>query len=556
MVATPGAAATVRIANNDQIEEGTTTSENYQLIGTLSYAKKIRSHDFDVMVGFDQSEAESRNIFLSKSQQLVKGVDEFWAFSNDPSTLGSVQDALRNPQNFINAKRSYLGRFNYSFKNKYFFEFIGRADASVNFAPANRWGFFPTVGVGWKISDERFFKNIGFINSLKLRANLGLVGEDRVGNRLWESRFTQSTGILLGNTNTGGLDPNIYPNPDITWEKSRTFNVGFDATILRNKINITAEFYQRYTYDGFDRLTAAAFPPTVGALPPVINYGKHLAWGTEFNVGYRTKFARNWGFNADVNFGWSNSQFLQVLYNESLLGLYGPDQLNIPVGRDPRRYNGNNIGYIAKGILRTQADVDAVLAKNPNYLIGGVKPQAGFMDYEDINGDGQITEAGDATLMFDRTTPVIGFGFTLGFTYKDFKLQSNVNLSIGGKRFYDSEARKVPTTTQNAAAFWADHWTPENPNGKFPRADAPLITANSTFWAVNGTQARVNNMVLSYQMPKSISAKFKIPDLRIMLTGNNLWNIINPLKYKDPYTSNYANYPTLRTFSIGVNASL
>ena len=83
-----------------------------------------------------------------------------------------------------------------------------------------------------------------------------------------------------------------------------------------------------------------------------------------------------------------------------------------------------------------------------------------------------------------------------------------------------------------------------------------LITANSTFWAVNGTQSRINNMVLSYQMPKSISAKFKIPDLRIMLTGTNLWNIINPLKYKDPYTSNYANYPTLKNFSIGVNASL
>ncbi len=556
LVATPGASPTVKITNNDQIEEGTTTSENYQLIATLSYSKKIRNHDLDVMVGFDQSEAESRNILLSKSTQLVQGVDEFWAFSNDPSTLGSVQDALRNPQVFLSAKRSYLGRLNYSFKGKYFFEFIGRADASMNFAPENRWGFFPTVGIGWRISDEKFFRNITFVNSLKLRANLGLVGEDRVGNRLYESRFTQSTGILLGGVSTGGLDPNIYPNRNITWEKSRTFNVGFDATILRNKINITAEFYQRYTYDGFDRYAASVFPPTTGIPPPVINYGKQLSWGTEFSIGYRTKIARDWGFSADVNFGWSNSQLMQSFYNEAFLGQFGPDQLNIQVGRDPRRYNSNNIGYIAKGILRTQADVDAILAKNPNYLIGGVKPQVGFMDFEDINGDGQITEAGDATLMFNRTTPVIGFGFTLGATYKQFRLSTNINLSIGGKRLYDGEARKVPTTTQNAPAFWADHWTPENPNGKYPRADAPLVTANSTFWAVNGTQCRVNNMILSYQMPRTIASKLKIPDLRIMLTGTNLWNIINPLKYKDPYTSNYANYPTLRTYSVGINASL
>jgi hypothetical protein len=131
-----------------------------------------------------------------------------------------------------------------------------------------------------------------------------------------------------------------------------------------------------------------------------------------------------------------------------------------------------------------------------------------------------------------------------------------MNLSIGGKRFYDSDSRIAPTTVRNAAKFWADHWSPETPNGKFPRADAPLATANSTFWAVNGTQSRINNMVLSYTLPKNISSKIGIPDLRFMLTGTNLWNIVNPLKYKDPYTSNFGTYPTLRTISLGINASL
>jgi TonB-dependent starch-binding outer membrane protein SusC len=542
-------------SQSDQIEEGITTSKNYQFITQLAYGRKFGEHDVDVMVAFDQGEAESKNYLLSKTGQIVAGVDEFWAFSNDPSTLGSIQDALRNPQFFKSSKRSYLSRANYSFKNRYFFEFIGRADASVNFLPTRRWGFFPTVGLGWKISDENFFRDVMFVNSLKLRANVGIVGEDRVGNRLWESRFTQTTGVVIGNSVTGGLDPNIYPNPDITWEKARSLNVGIDATVWDNKINFTADFYHRYNYDGYDTYATNVFPATAGIPPPVVNYGQAISWGSEFSVGYRTRFGKDWGFNADVNFGWSNSQLLQSFYNEALLGTYGPDQIGIAIGRDPRRYNGTNTGYIAKGILRTQADVDAILSKNPNYLIGGAKPQVGFMDFEDINGDGQINDL-DITTMYDKTSPAASFGITLGATYKEFKLQMNMNLRIGGKVAYDSEARKVPTTTQNAPAFWADHWTPTNPNGKYPRADAPLARENSTFWLVDGTQSRINNAVLSYQMPKRIAAKLRIPDLRVMVTGTNLFTLINPFKYKDPYTSNFANYPTLRTISLGVNATL
>lgn len=199
--------------------------------------------------------------------------------------------------------------------------------------------------------------------------------------------------------------------------------------------------------------------------------------------------------------------------------------------------------------------MDAILAKNPNYTISGVKPQVGFLNYKDVNGDGKIDD-NDITLMFDKTTAVVGFGITIGVTYKSFRLSTNLNLTVGGKRFYDSEARKVPTTTQNAPDFWKDYWTPDNPNAKYPRADAPLAKELSTFWAVNGTQSRINNMVLSYSIPKALSTRLKIPDFRILVTGTNLWSLINPLKYKDPYTSNYASYPTLRTLSVGLNVSL
>lgn len=545
-----------KISNNDQLSEGSTISSSYQLIGTLSYVKKIKNHDISLLVGVDQGEAESRNIFLTKVTQLVAGVDEFWAFSNDVTSAASITDIIRNPQATQSAKRSFLSRMDYAFKNKYFLEVIARADASSNFAPDHRWGIFPTVGLGWKISDENFFRdNINFVNSLKLRANIGLVGEDRVANKTYVNRFTQTTGYLLGNVYTSGLDPNLYPNPNATWEKARTFNVGFDASLFRGKLNITTEVYQRYNYDIFNQLDAASLPLTTGLITAVVNYGKALSWGSEFSVGYRTSFNKNISFNADLNFGWSNSQILQQYYSPVNFGLFGNNGLSNPIGKDPRTYTGNNYGYIAKGLLRSQAEVDALLAKNPNYTIGNVKPQVGFMDYEDINHDGKIDD-NDVTLMFGKVNPVFSGGLTLGVSYKEFKMQTNLNIVIGGKKFYDAEARKVPTTTQNAPEFWKDSWTPSNPNAKYPRADAPLARELSTFWAVNGTQCRINNMVLSYSVPKRIVTRYKLPDFRIMLTGTNLWSIVNPYDYKDPYTSNFASYPTLRTISVGINASL
>ena len=546
---TPTASPTSRVSNSDQLGQSTTTSNSYQLISTLSYGLKAGKHDFDIMAAFDQSESESQNVFFYKNEQTIAGIDQFWAFSNASSVI-------RNPAYTQGVKRSFLSRMNYSFDGKYLLEAITRYDASSNFAPDKRWGLFPSVGLGWIVSEENFFRNnIKFINMMKIRANLGVVGEDRVNARLWESRFTQTTGALIGTVPTNGLDPNIYPNPNISWEKARTINVGFDLTTLGNKLNITVDLWNRYTYDGFDRLDAAAVPATFGANAAVVNYGKQLSWGSEFSVGYRGRIKKDWTFNVDVNFGFTNSMLLQSYYNPSFLGTAGTNELGILVGRDPRKYNSSNYGYISKGILRTQSDVDALLAKNPNYRIGGAKPQVGFLDFEDVNGDGQIND-NDITTMFERTTPVVTYGISLGVAYKSFKLSTNLNLALGGKYTYDTEARKVPTTTQNAPSFWVDHWTPENPNAKFPRADAPLARENSSFWVVSGVQSRINNMTLSYSIPSKVATKLRIPEMKAFFTGTNLWSISNPLKYKDQYTSNFANYPTLRTISLGINATL
>jgi TonB-dependent starch-binding outer membrane protein SusC len=539
---------TSKITNTDRLQEGTSFNNSYQLIGSLDYARKIKKHDFDVLVLAEQTEGQGNSYLTYRDGQQVPNVDQLFAF-NAATTTVQLNGASES------GKRSYLGRLNYAFDNKYLLEFVGRYDGSANFPSDKRWGFFHSIGFGWKVSEEPFFKNhIKFINSLKLRANFGLIGDDRVSGYQFVSRFTQTTGALFGTTVTNGLDPNIFPNPEITWEKARTRNLGLDASFLKNKLTFSMDIWHRHTYDGFDDLVSVSLPFTVGISAGLKNYGIQNNWGTEFSIGYRGSINKDWKFNVDANFGTSDNQLIQTYYSPSKLG-GATEYADILTGKSSSKYSSSNYGYISKGILRTQNEVDAILAKNPNYKINGVKPQPGFLDYEDVNNDG-IIDGNDIVPMYENIASKFGVGLTIGIAYKAFKLNTNISLSVGGKKFYDTEARKVPTTNQSAPDFWKDHWTPENPDAKYPRADAPLAKENSTFWAVNGTVARVNNMVLSYTMPKRISAKLRIPEFKLSIAGTNLWNIINPYKYKDPSTGNFASYPTLRTISVGLNITL
>ncbi|MNR14327.1 hypothetical protein D3C85_1307980 [compost metagenome] len=159
--------------------------------------------------------------------------------------------------------------------------------------------------------------------------------------------------------------------------------------------------------------------------------------------------------------------------------------------------------------------------------------------------------------IYKSTNPFLATGISLNLTYKNFALSTNINAQFGGKAFYDSRARTAPAANRNTLTIWQDRWTSENPMaGKYPRFDDPSLSKNSDFWAVDGTMIRINTMTLSYKAPTSFTNKLGIGSVRIMLTGNNLWTIVNPLPYKDPYTSSAWDYPILRTLSLGLSVNL
>ncbi|WP_345954297.1 SusC/RagA family TonB-linked outer membrane protein [Mucilaginibacter sp. PAMB04168] len=536
---------------NQRVTPGLSETNSYQGFLTLQYGRTFGKHTFDILAGGEQTESNSENLSVNFSNQLIPNAEEYWAF--DASTL-RVQSIGRTQS----VKRSYFGRFSYNFDKKYLIEGVLRADASSNFAPDNRWGLSPSIGLGWVVSNEEFMKRFPFISFLKLKANVGITGDDRVNDRLWVERYLIdiSNGYLYGNSNQNSLNQGVIPNPDITWEKKRTVNVGIEASLFNNKLDLSIEGFRNYNYDAFDRGANQLYPLYAGFAAPVINYRQTYNWGTEFSIGYRAKVAKDWSLQANMNFSYGNSVNDRIIYTTgNLINNVAPDW-PITFGLDPRKWNTGNIGLRNLGMFRTQAEVDAFMAKNPNYRSYNLVPQPGWLYYEDTNGDGIIND-NDMQPLYNNTNPVFAPGITLGLSYKAFNLNTNIAARFGGKVFYDSQSRIAPSATVNVLDIWKDRWTIDNPmGGKYPRFDDPSLTKNSDFWAVNGTMVRINNMTLSYRAPLNVVKKLGLSGARILLTGNNLWTLVNPLKYKDPYTSNAYDYPILRTISVGVNVNL
>lgn len=538
---TPTATNSVRsIKNGNSLRMSTDNAKSYQFNQAINYQRTFGKHDIDVLVLAEQSESFTDGFFSSVEGQVIPGVDELWGFTQDRTFYDHASYRSET------GRASYLGRLNYAFMDRYLLEASFRADASPNFPPGSRWGYFPSVAVGWKISQENFFRNITFVDDLKLRMQVGLTGNDAVRNYQYLERYTQTTGMLFGNTMTNGLNPNLIPNPDITWEKALYTNFGIDGSFLKGKFNASIDVYRRYNTDMLETPTVTV-PSTFGATIADRNYSRMKSWGVEGALGYNGKISKDFGFNVQVNLGWTDNKVLRRYYNvASDTGYKNPIGVRTDRGIE---------GYIATGILRTQADVDALLAKYPGWTINGSAPQVGFMNYEDLNGDGIITEA-DRTRIAERSGNIFGVGFNLGFSWKGLRLSVNSSLGIGGKRAYDNSARRAPTESQNGLSIWKDSWSPENPNAKYPVINSPLIGDVSTFWLTDATTWRINNAQLSYSLPAVLKTRYKIPEMRLFVVATNLGAIINPQPYKDVNANIAIDYPTLRTVTFGANISL
>jgi TonB-linked SusC/RagA family outer membrane protein len=532
-------------------------SISYQFNGFVNYDRSFGKHDVSAVFVFEQSE-DTYDGFNAK-------VNNFGASGS--VVLDQLSTGSRDASNFsINGngsesgRQSYAGRIHYAYADKYIVETSMRYDGSVKFAPERRWGFFPSGSVAWRISEEDFFKNnVRFINQLKLRGTVGLLGNDAVGGWQWMAMFGSTSGPYYGALSKG-LVPGVTPNVDLTWEKSLTWNGGLDAELFNNRLSLSFDIFKRHTYDILGARNNI-LPYTFGGSLAAENYGVVDSHGFEITVDYRGRIGDNFTYHAGGNLGYAVNKNITIDEPENY-----PDYLST-VGKNRDRQRG----FIYTDIFRTQADLDAL---PEGYTITGTKPELGTMNYKDIRGvdsdepDGKITDE-DQDWIIEHNVPPVNYGFSLGASWKGFAIDMFFQGLAGSKFMIDYREQNTRIAKTNFAV-WNDHWTPENTNAVYPRAERPTGSGYpaSTFWTRNGSFLRLKNLDISYTFQKPVLSALGISQLKIFFTGVNLFLLEDHVKDFDPelgtnrstnsstnITPNIRSYPTMKSYSVGINFS-
>ncbi|PAC28888.1 TonB-dependent receptor [Flectobacillus sp. BAB-3569] len=561
------------VSNSNRIYYAPSYGDSYQLNGYLTYDKTFGKHTISVLGLFEQGEAYSDGI-TSYLDNLVDNALDNAGYALGGTASGAGVGTISESES-ESGRLSFVGRVNYNYANKYLAEVSVRRDASTNFAPENRWGTFPSLSLGWVISEEPFFKdNVHWVDQLKFRASVGLTGMDNTRAYNWLQSYnliqTGNGPVFGGNLDRAGIFrlKNAMPNRDLQWDDATKLNGGIDASFLKNRMSLTLDGFYDYRYNMLTTLTSSV-PLTVGAALPSQNFGTVAAFGTEISLGWTDRINKDWSYKVRGFFSWSDNKQIKVDYDQGLKGTY----------RDPngRSTDMGFLGLKSMGILRTQADLDALLEKNPAYTIYGQKPQVGMVYYQDVRGaksatpdangnysyaeaDGKIDD-NDLQYLTNKKDNHFGFGLNFATTYKKLSFSFNLGGSFGGQDIMESGARSWGTSAQvnaitNLPVHLVDHWTVDNPNAKYP---APAFRAqngyDSDFWFVSSFTLAVRTLNVSYELPQTLAQKLNINSARVYLTATNPLNLYNPYSYKY-WGSTFDVYPTLSTFSLGLNLNL
>ncbi|MDR0384980.1 MAG: TonB-dependent receptor [Prevotellaceae bacterium] len=452
------------------------------------------------------------------------------------------------------------GRTTYSFDSRYFVEFNFGYNGSERFASNHRWGFFPSVGAGWLISNEKFWENIKpVVSNLKLRYSYGLVGNDRIGSS--SDRFfylsqvnmnDSSRGIKFGeNVDKGGdgIRVDRYASNSITWETSTKQNYALELG-LWNKVNIIAEYFTEYRSNIL--MTRAAIPSTMGLQAPVkANVGKAAAHGTDVQVDYQQSWSKDFWTAVRGNFTWSTSRF--EVYEEPEYDEYWRSR----IGRSLTQ----NYGYIAERLFMD----DAEARNSPPQMFGG-EYGGGDIKYTDVNRDGQITSA-DIVPIGNPTSPEIIYGFGLSAGYKGLDIsvffQGLANESFWISTVDNSGANTISTApfqnqTQLIKAYADSHWSEDHQDmhALWPRLSPtlnPNNTQTSTWFMRDGSFLRLKQAEIGYTVPGKWQKKLHINQLRFYVSGTNLL-LFSKFKLWDVEMAGQGlGYPVQRVFNIGLN---
>lgn len=560
-----------KILNNDKLYESASYGYSYQLNPKITYNNKFGKHDISGILVYEQSESGGNNLNATRNTMIIDNYEVMGGYSTEGITNNSTI-------NTVTRRQSYIGRLNYNYADKYFVESATRYESSTNFAPGYRWGFFPSVSLGWRISEENFFKNnIHFVDNLKFRASYGRLGSDKASINQWRSSYGQGSGAYVGGSSLlTTLSPNMEGLVYYTssWEKTDSWNAGFDLKFLKD-FSLGVDGFYRYNFDILDDLKSE-FPQSSGVngATPKLNYGIAEAWGGEFEFSYKKKITNDLDIFVKANMAYVSSLIIKKAQNKGVIGTWKDEE---------GRIRGGEVGYICLGIARTQADVDNYIAElKANSSTGEIKVlgltedklKPGMLMYKDMGSaplnnkdglpDGNITED-DQRIISKYDTPPFNYGFSFGFNWKNIHVDALFDGSFGNdvlfeKGFWTNTSGGARTgdflsLQSNLLREWyGNYWTEENPNAKYPRLDERSLRGErSTFWMRDGHTLRLRSVNVSYSLPKSFTKKLAAEQCRVFFSGSNLATIINPYPYKDASVSFWSDYPMVQSYNFGIN---
>lgn len=496
----------------------------------LAYDKRFGDHAVSAFAAYEQNKKEGEYFNAYREKFLSGSVPYLFAGSD----VNKNNDGRPN----VSARQNYFGRANYAFKDRYLAEFTLRYDGSQNFPKDTRWGLFPGVSVGWRISEESFIRdNFEFINNLKLKASWGKLGNDLVPPFQYLSTFNLGSGAILGESPSRlqGFTPGITANTSITWEEVDTKNVGFESSLFGNKLTFDAQyFYSMRTHILAKK--QASIPLYTGITLPDQNIAKISNSGIEIEVMHRNKIG-----NIDYHVG---GNFTFVKNNVHFMD----EAASTPEWQKITGYSMDSwLVYKSDGLYQTQAEIDAT----PHFQ--GAKP--GDIKYVDVNGDGKINDL-DRTRIHMGNIPEIVYGINMGASWKGLE----VNMLWQGQ----ARAKQLirPLGFNIDVDYYNNRWISptETPNAKYPRAfdskNDYINTRDSDFWLKDASFIRLKNVEVAYTLPTSLVSKLKMTNVRVYVSGFNLFSI-DKIKLLDPEGTNTAGmyYPQQRIYTAGVSLS-
>ncbi len=503
----------------------------------LDFKRSFGVHNVTAFVAYEQSESRLEYFDARKLNFPTPETPELSQGGTSPT------DMKVEGRSWKATRVSYIGRANYNFKEKYLAEVQLRVDGSSNFPSSGRYGYFPGVSAGWRVSEEGWFKNkVKFVNDLKLRASYGELGGDNVPSNQFINNYSFNNQYILGSGVNPGIDLVKLANPNITWEVSKKTDIGLNTTLFQNislefiyfKENRSKILYNRNA--SIPNVTGIVNPYGSDALVPSENIGEVDNKGFESTLGYNHRGNFSYGISGNITYAKSNV----VFRDES------------PATLDHQKETGKPLNtyllYRSIGIFRTQQELDSY----PH--VTGAK--LGDLKFEDYNGDGKIT-ADDQVRTDLGNIPQLTYGINLNAGWKNFDFsavlagQSRVNQYVLGEA----------GTVGNFYSSWADNrWSPANPNGTFPRVDERASASISggqyrnDFWLNNTAFLRLKNIELGYTLPTSLLSKAKIQSVRFYTNAFNVFTVTKVKDY-DPEGNSESGqfYPQQRIINLGAS---